>query len=243
VDLNTKMGDKFEEKVLLLTAQALYIISYDYTLEKVKIYTRVPLGDIIGITKGAYILSPLEEASRDPIQNAGFIVSWNNSNQTSRMSSYSVQNSLDGRSSQPSTPAKASIFSAQSARKQSPALSRNVTVTALSNMLSHTSSLVTITDTAFAAFKALPIDPARRRESSSGPTFTEQADELTGAVSCKQAVNIMVDSIVRACEDVGRIHGDFITEADIVSLAEARRMTSVYAKMEYGVKRLLWLGG
>ena len=26
------------------------------------------------------------------------------------------------------------------------------------------------------------------------------------------------------------------------SLAEAQRMTSVYAKMEYGVKRLLWLG-
>lgn len=26
-------------------------------------------------------------------------------------------------------------------------------------------------------------------------------------------------------------------------LAEAQRMTSMYAKMEYGVKRLLWLGG
>lgn len=26
--------------------------SYDYTLEKVKMYTRVPLGDIVGITKG-----------------------------------------------------------------------------------------------------------------------------------------------------------------------------------------------
>lgn len=27
------------------------------------------------------------------------------------------------------------------------------------------------------------------------------------------------------------------------SLTEAQKMTSVYAKMEYGVKRLLWLGG
>jgi len=26
-------------------------------------------------------------------------------------------------------------------------------------------------------------------------------------------------------------------------LAEARKMTGMYAKMEYGVKRLLWLGG
>lgn len=29
----------------------------------------------------------------------------------------------------------------------------------------------------------------------------------------------------------------------MLSLTEAQRMTSVYAKMEYGVKRLLWLGG
>ena len=26
--------------------------SYDYTLEKVKLYTRVPLGDIVSITRG-----------------------------------------------------------------------------------------------------------------------------------------------------------------------------------------------
>jgi hypothetical protein len=29
----------------------------------------------------------------------------------------------------------------------------------------------------------------------------------------------------------------------VCSVGEAQRMTSVYAKMEYGVKRLLWLGG
>jgi hypothetical protein len=27
------------------------------------------------------------------------------------------------------------------------------------------------------------------------------------------------------------------------SLTEAQKMTSIYAKMEYGVKRLIWLGG
>jgi len=53
----------------------------------------------------------------------------------------------------------------------------------------------------------------------------------------------MVDSILRACEDIGSSHDGFVTEADIVSISEAQRMTSVYAKMEYGVKRLLWLGG
>lgn len=91
VDLNTKVGDKFEEKVILLvrsvlllsgsTAEvlhrlqrrytSLYVLepqirlsvtlvvlqSYDYTLEKVKMYTRVPLGDILQITKGGHIHS------------------------------------------------------------------------------------------------------------------------------------------------------------------------------------------
>ncbi len=35
--------------ILILVLQ-----SYDYTLEKVKMYTRVPLGDIVGITKGRF---------------------------------------------------------------------------------------------------------------------------------------------------------------------------------------------
>ena len=40
--------------------------SYDYTLEKVKIYTRVPLGDIIRINKGKfdYFLGPSDDQAR-----------------------------------------------------------------------------------------------------------------------------------------------------------------------------------
>ncbi|KAI0748534.1 SacI homology domain-containing protein [Daedaleopsis nitida] len=207
-ELSTKVGDKFEEKVLLLSAKALYIISYDYTLEKVKMYTRVPLGDILGISKGAYILSPLEEASRDPLQNTGFVVSWQNlQNQDTRLTSYSIRNSLD-LATPPASPSPVTTSRGQ--------------------------------DTIFAAFKALPVDPARsRRETGS---FIQSQDELAGAKSCKEAVDMIVEAIRQACKDMGNEHRDFITEADVVSLAEAQRMTSVYAKMEYGVKRLLWLG-
>jgi len=68
----------------------------------------------------------------------------------------------------------------------------------------------------------------------------------------------MVDAIASACADAhARTHTHDVAMSDlgkgtgevvsvrkevIVSLAEARKMTSVYAKMEYGVKRLLWLG-
>ena len=148
VALNTKLGEKFEEKVLLLVRLFLFIFglcwvtktsssvsgrliyhckgrtslnatlslrvsqSFDYNLGKVKVSTRVPLQDIVVITKGtpnhswivssftfnigAYIISPLEEASRDPVQNAGFVVEWRNtSRQRTRVTSYSLRNSVD----------------------------------------------------------------------------------------------------------------------------------------------------
>ncbi|KAJ8078947.1 hypothetical protein PM082_013231 [Marasmius tenuissimus] len=284
-EINTKIGDKFEEKVLLLSADAIYIVNYDYTLEKVKKYTRVPLGDIVELRKGAYILSPLEEPSRDPEQNAGFIITWLNKDQVTRMTSYSLRNSVDsGTSSTPpsptlariptsnkastapgadkpltstSTPSSISTTSSPSTAagrvaasisrgRLSMTLSRKNT-SSLSNILTNASVNAGSTDKSFAAFKMLPIDPARiRRVSSSGNGTSEYADatdELTGAATCKEAVDLVVDAIVNACKDRGAVRKGFVKEEDVVSLAEAQRMTTMYAKMEYGVKRLLWLGG
>ncbi|KIM79647.1 hypothetical protein PILCRDRAFT_823187 [Piloderma croceum F 1598] len=261
--LNTKIGEKFEEKVLLLTTQALYIISYDYTLDKIKIYTRVPMKDITSITKGAYILSPLEEASRDPVQNAGFMITWLNTNQTTRVSSYSLRNSLDLAVSPPSTHGKLTFTTRTIARASSPFTRRSLdrapsssssslngrTLPSgsprngpmLSKILSNASPVFG-SHTTFAAFKALPVDPTRTGPGADAG-YAEPADDLTGASTCKEAVELMVDMIRRACEDIGSPHGNLVAEGDVVNLQEAQRMTSMYAKMEYGVKRLLWLGG
>ena len=45
---------------------AIYVVSFDYDLEKVVSSTRIPLRSVTSIQKGAYILSPLQEAGRDP---------------------------------------------------------------------------------------------------------------------------------------------------------------------------------
>ncbi|KAJ7510013.1 SacI homology domain-containing protein [Mycena galericulata] len=254
-ELNARIGDKFEEKVLLLTAKALYVISYDYTLEKVKMYTRVPLGDITRISKGAYILSPLEEASRDPEQNAGFVVTWGIANQVTRITSYSVRNSVDAARPPPNSRV-ATIKSLSAAATASigrlPATlgrsASSVGAGALSARLMNGAAPVGAAQTSFAAFKVLPIDPARTRRASSmggGGAYVDSAEELSGAGNCREAVDLMVDSIRRACDDLGNDGGraGLVVEEDVVGLAEAQRMTSMYAKMEYGVKRLLWLGG
>ncbi|KJA26998.1 hypothetical protein HYPSUDRAFT_131584 [Hypholoma sublateritium FD-334 SS-4] len=243
-ELNVKIGIKFEEKVLLLSAKALYIVSYDYTLEKVKIYTRVPLGDIIHINKGAYILSPLEESSCDPRQNAGFVITWLSSRQESRVTSYSVRNSLDLAASpppSPSSPSSPAFLGRNRSRSRS-----NTLPAALSNFLSESSfNTAGAGQQNFAAFKVLPIDPARGRRMSSATSalYSDTSDEMHGAESCKEAVDLVVERIQNACEDVGGGQGEFVVNEDVVSLREAQRVTSVYAKMEYGVKRLLWLGG
>ncbi|KZV71845.1 hypothetical protein PENSPDRAFT_650268, partial [Peniophora sp. CONT] len=288
-ELNTKIGDKWEEKVLLVTRKALYIVSYDYNLEKVQMYTRVPLADIIEMQKGAYILSPLQEASRDPVQNAGFIVRWHTPASTTRVTSYSLRNSLDAPPpplspsirdtfpSPPTTPKARMSFGSPptspsplnpdaSPKKETtteasvstpapkPTLARalsrrslglGIGAPRLSNLLAGAAPAPD-TKTTFAAFKALPVDPARSRR---GSAFSEPADELAGAATCQDAVELMINAIRGACEDIGGGHSadgradTFVKDADIVGLAEAQRMTTVYAKMEYGLKRLLWLGG
>lgn len=91
----------------------------------------------------------------------------------------------------------------------------------------------------------------------------DDGEDYGGATTCREVADWIVAKIWSACEDVGggsgssasvgfrhnttregavRLSDDFVRDGDVVSLAEAQRMTSVYAKMEYGVKRLLWLG-
>lgn len=49
---NTVQALKLEEKVALLTARALYVCSYDFGSEKLNEFTKVLVGDIVGIQEG-----------------------------------------------------------------------------------------------------------------------------------------------------------------------------------------------
>ncbi|KAH8117164.1 SacI homology domain-containing protein [Phellopilus nigrolimitatus] len=228
-ELNTRISDKLEEKVVLLSVDALYIVSYDYTLEKVIRYSRVPLGQITSITKGAYILSTLEEGSRDPLQNYGFMVHYLTSGETTRVTSYSLRNSAGGIPEPlPSTPSL-------SERPRAPMGGSSV----LSRMLTNTAA-ERGDATSSAAFKALPVDPARAQRTTG--SFEETADELSWAKTCKEAIDIICNTIHKVAKDAGVGNGDFVIEHDIVSLEDAQQTTTVVAKMEYGLKRLLWLG-
>lgn len=70
----------------------------------------------------------------------------------------------------------------------------------------------------FAAFKVLPVDPSRgrRQGSSMSDGYADLSDEMQGASTCKEAVDLIVERIYNACHDVGGTQGDFISEEDIV---------------------------
>jgi hypothetical protein len=186
------------------------------------------------VLAGTYILSTLEESSRDPAQNAGFVVHWTSERQETRVTSYAVRNSVDVPPSSPSTPSTKTSFgplpsfplptTAEATDMPMP-LRRTSTLSNTRATLQRQSSVALsrlLTRTApgepgeptFAAFKALPVDPTRTRQLG-----TSAADELISATTCADAIEIIVNGIREACADVGNTQNDFVKDEDVVRYA------------------------
>jgi len=129
------------------------------------------------------------------------VLTWLISNQESRVTSYSLRNSLDPGSPFPPTPTSPSLGKR-----------RRTTLSGLSNVLA-SSSLSPRTQN-FAAFKVLPID--RREMGGVSDQYVELSDEMQSASSCRDAADLIVDQIYRACENMGGGQGTFVTEKDVV---------------------------
>lgn len=174
------------------------------------------------------------------MQNAGFVVNWTSERQETRVTSYAMRNSVDVPPSVPSSPIKdspgpglplsassstqapgnggtlpgmlrrASTFSTTASaglsRRGSQALSKILTKTAPSEL----------GDATFAAFKALPVDPTRSRQGG-----VSSADELVGALTCADAVEIIVTAIREACVEAGNKRDDLVIDEDVVRLVSS----------------------
>jgi hypothetical protein len=86
----------------------------------------------------------------------------------------------------------------------------------LSPLLSN-DQLVPSGELTFAAFKALPVDSARRRLASEDRGHViESSDQLNEAKNCMEAVDAIVESIRQACCDIGVGRDQLVTESDVV---------------------------
>jgi hypothetical protein len=153
---------------------------------------------------GAYILSTLEEGSRDVQQNYGFMVHYNSTDETTRVTSYSIRNKASGSDSMPNSPMSDRFPSSGSPPETAGLLSR---------ALSSSGSEGTQSES-FVAFKALPIDPARARRTTG--SFEESTDSLPFVKTCKEAVDVITEAIRQACSEIGSAGEGFVVEEDIV---------------------------
>lgn len=65
-----------EEKVLLLTDEAVYVVSYEHQLEKIREFVKMPLDCVTGLQHGTLILSTLDSFARDAVEHYGVVVTY-----------------------------------------------------------------------------------------------------------------------------------------------------------------------
>lgn len=157
--------------------------------------TRVPLGDITGIQKGAYILSTLNSQTKDPVTNYGMSISFLVARQDTRVTSYSVRNRYN-----PEDPVSRNAGAASTTR------GRGGRTATLSHILSKAYSAGKV---GFVAFKSLPVDNGQSISSQKGTNKTSLGTP-------KESVEWIVSALINACDDFGVVDASFVKEEDIV---------------------------
>lgn len=178
---NTVQALKLEEKVVLLTAKALYVCSYDFGSEKLNEFTKVLVGDIVGVQEGLYVTSPNE--SSHPEDNWGLVVTYLNSVSRSN-TGVSVKNiTLDDAAAAAEATQKIFAFRAISDEIGDTTIAMDGGAAGRSRHLHHTVK--------------------GSRPASKGSVDAEDDDEEEGCVSSKQKVRRIVELLRVCCSDAG----------------------------------------
>ncbi|GAA5888214.1 hypothetical protein JCM6882_000324 [Rhodosporidiobolus microsporus] len=258
-------GGKYEEKVLVLSNKAVYVVAYEFTLQKVVSYTRIPTGDILSIQHGAYILSSLDASTRDPTENYGFILRYQDAGATERVHTYSMRTESPKKSTvRPAStpggtglkPLRLPFATSLSPSTSSSSLSSAAKPAAADDSAASSSSSSPASgangvtgETHFFAFKALRRDAVKIPSSSGGSQLLDARASDGADVEGKTAKDL-VQSIVRKLKEeaqkVGAVHdgeGDEAWEVrkDVISLAESKAQTSLVDKLERMVYKAIWL--
>lgn len=221
-------------------------MSFNYSLEKVNEFTRIPLKSITSLQKGAYILSALQEAGRDPTENAGFVVNFASADESTRYSTYSLDNTLPA---PPATPSASSTISNAStaAGAEGGPLKADAKRGRARTLSFKRKSVLKVSDvdpnsSEFFAFKALPREFARQPlpEDLDGDDDDEEF-ALEQNETCRATVDRIVRRIRDQCAKVHPVGEGFVEDKDVVSVTDAENATSLLARMDYAVKRFLWL--
>ena len=210
----------------MLTTRALYVCGYDFTAEKLVEYARILLGDIMGIRRGVYILSPHE--GFQPENHWGLVIDY--LTEERRLNTASMKN----------VPPK-------------DALPTTTNFVAFRAVVDEFASMDTnpSTSTSPPAPREGSAGGARwslfgRKASSSAASSSSSrsASVEPPATTSHGLVDEIVASLVTHCIRAGACDADddeFVKEQTIQSLAQAKANASLFAPLIEGLKRRVWL--
>ncbi|KWU46512.1 hypothetical protein RHOSPDRAFT_28398 [Rhodotorula sp. JG-1b] len=216
-----RKGGKYEEKVLLLSQKATYVVSYDYTLQKVSSYIRIPNSDVLGLQTGTYIISALDASGSDPVENFGLLLRYRASHTTERIRTYSLRTT--------------------SLKKKRVGL-KDLTLPALASgqmLQPDEADRDNAAETHFVAFKALRKDAVKVTGPDGTTTEVPSKSRNSGGETAKDIVEDIAARVREECDKVGI--ADFVVEKDIISLAESKAATSIVDRLSHSLYKAIWL--
>ncbi|KAK4154591.1 SacI homology domain-containing protein [Chaetomidium leptoderma] len=227
---DTVRGASLEEAVLLLTDVALYLCRFDWNLDKVSSFERVDLAHVQKIKFGTYITSAISAAQMDDMRNVGLVIEYKpgltditrvNTRSLSSMSGAPKAHGSDEAATQDagSAPATSGIAGFLSRRPQTPP-PRKIALKALHSQTS-------------------AADPmAKSKEDEPGA--------ITRLTEVQQVVLIAAEIERLAIQNQPRLAGknpedaSLIEKTDIISLAEAKKNTTLLEQLGHSIKKLVW---
>ena len=218
---NTVRTFPLEEVVLLVTDAALYAVRFDWNMEKVSSFERVDLRSITGIVCGTYITSTLAAKQTDEQRNVGFVVKYRPGKEdVARVNTRSLNTVADDYGN-PADEANPNLDEGADEQLQN------------ESAKSKESQSKTSDDLKLLAFKALPSTSSLASSSPSQHTPSE-----------RELVKNICEEIQKAASGgagAGKGEGKgSIEDAEIISLAEARKSTGLLEQWGHSLKKFVW---
>ncbi|KAK4223886.1 Phosphatidylinositide phosphatase SAC2 [Podospora fimiseda] len=220
-----------EEAVLLLTDVALYLCRFDWNLDKVSSFERVDLAHITKIKFGTYITSTISPTQMDEMRNVGIVIEYKPGlTDITRVNTRSL-------SSMSGTP-KAHDSDEAAAGKEDSAVA-----SAVAGVTGFLSRKPAVSPPRKIALKALYSQTSAADKTSKG---ADEPGAITRLTEIQQMLVVAAEIERLAILNQPRLAGknpedaNLIEKGDVISLAEAKRNTTLLEQLGHSIKKLVW---
>ncbi|KAH8821933.1 SacI homology domain-containing protein [Xylogone sp. PMI_703] len=220
---NTIKSTVFQEIVLLLTDAALYACRFDWNMEKVSSFERIDLRHIESLKYGTYITSTLSPAQSDGTRNVGFVITYKAGTQdVTRVNTRSI--------------------SSLQVPETKPAATPTTTTTDTSSILGlgglmNSSSSSSKSTRKILALKALPSRSAvADKQAAKGISELENVKAICSEIERTALAGQAVIPASGATRESKRL----VETGDVISLAEAKKNTTLLDQLGHELKKMVW---